>query len=252
MLSLSCAMWFKLLDSWPMVEQRDLWTWHPGLRISYPMNTRLSHLFFYFPLGLWNLAMSAIETQNCIKTVLFDFKVERNTRVFFCLEFICRVDYDFFTIHSWTYLDVSENSGTPKSINHPFWGTPIFGNTHVVPNRFYDSCWAKPARSRASVTTTELSGRSFKILALPRVWEVVSWENSGHGSETNTILAVWQATVGKRRRQVQETLQGVKTEYTGTVLLHHDTLPTFDPEVMTVLNHRPGVHAACVRFRRFA
>ena len=36
-------------------------------------------------------------------------------------------------------VDVSENSGTPKSsilirfsiINHPFWGTPIFGNTHV-------------------------------------------------------------------------------------------------------------------------
>ena len=36
------------------------------------------------------------------------------------------------------YMGVSENSGTPKSsiligfsiINHPFWGTPIFGNTH--------------------------------------------------------------------------------------------------------------------------
>ena len=36
-------------------------------------------------------------------------------------------------------VDVSENSGTPKSSiligfsikNHPFWGTPIFGNTHV-------------------------------------------------------------------------------------------------------------------------
>ena len=35
-------------------------------------------------------------------------------------------------------LGVSENSGTPKSsiltrfsiVNHPFWGTPIFGNTH--------------------------------------------------------------------------------------------------------------------------
>ena len=34
-------------------------------------------------------------------------------------------------------MDVSENSGTPKSSiligfsirNHPFWGTPIFGNT---------------------------------------------------------------------------------------------------------------------------
>ena len=36
-------------------------------------------------------------------------------------------------------MDVSENNGTPKSsiligfsiINHPFWGTPIFGNTHI-------------------------------------------------------------------------------------------------------------------------
>ena len=36
-------------------------------------------------------------------------------------------------------MDVSENNGTPKSsiligfsiINHPFWGNPIFGNTHI-------------------------------------------------------------------------------------------------------------------------
>ena len=36
-------------------------------------------------------------------------------------------------------MDVSENSGTPKSssligfstINHPFWSTTIFGNTHI-------------------------------------------------------------------------------------------------------------------------
>ena len=40
-------------------------------------------------------------------------------------------------------MSVSENSGTPKSsiligfsiINHPFWGTFIFGNTHIVPHR---------------------------------------------------------------------------------------------------------------------
>ena len=39
------------------------------------------------------------------------------------------------------HMGVSENSGTPKSsilirfsitINHPFWGTPIFGNTHML------------------------------------------------------------------------------------------------------------------------
>jgi len=37
------------------------------------------------------------------------------------------------------YMDVSENRGTPKSsiligfsiINHPFWDTLIFGNTHI-------------------------------------------------------------------------------------------------------------------------
>ena len=39
------------------------------------------------------------------------------------------------------YMGVSKNRGTPKSsiligisiINHPFWGTTIFGNTHLLP-----------------------------------------------------------------------------------------------------------------------
>ena len=42
------------------------------------------------------------------------------------------------------YLGVSKNRGTPKSsiligfsiINHPFWGTPIVGNTHLVAWKF--------------------------------------------------------------------------------------------------------------------
>ena len=37
------------------------------------------------------------------------------------------------------YMGVSKNRGTPKSsiligfsiINHPFWGTPVFGNTNM-------------------------------------------------------------------------------------------------------------------------
>ena len=41
-------------------------------------------------------------------------------------------------------MGVSKNSGIPKSsilvgfstINHPFWGTPIFGNTHML--SFYE------------------------------------------------------------------------------------------------------------------
>ena len=44
------------------------------------------------------------------------------------------------------YMGVSKNRGTPKSsiligfsiINHPFWGTPIFGNTHIkLPQAFW-------------------------------------------------------------------------------------------------------------------
>ena len=50
---------------------------------------------------------------------------------------------NFSTFDQWSllylYMDVSLNGGTPKSsifigcsiINHPFWGTPIFGNTHM-------------------------------------------------------------------------------------------------------------------------
>ena len=44
-------------------------------------------------------------------------------------------------------VGVSKNRGTPKSsvligfsiINHPFWGTPIFGNTHVF---FFPAFWS--------------------------------------------------------------------------------------------------------------
>ena len=37
----------------------------------------------------------------------------------------------------WCHLGVSKNSGTPiinfnRVLNHPFWGAPIFGNTHLL------------------------------------------------------------------------------------------------------------------------
>ena len=52
--------------------------------------------------------------------------------------------YEFIIKHQLnvdTYMDVSKNSGTTKSsiligfslINHPFWGTPTFGNIHMDP-----------------------------------------------------------------------------------------------------------------------
>ena len=51
--------------------------------------------------------------------------------------------YGQYNIHRYgVNMGVSKNRGTPKSsiligfpqINHPFWGTPIFGNTHIPNN----------------------------------------------------------------------------------------------------------------------
>ena len=49
------------------------------------------------------------------------------------------MDFQIKSFKSLPYVGVSENRGTPKSsiligfsiINHPFWGTPILGNTHA-------------------------------------------------------------------------------------------------------------------------
>ena len=58
-------------------------------------------------------------------------------------------------------MDVSENSDTPKSsiligfsiINHPFWGTPIFGNTHML----FNNPQQKKNTSRATRTGGHLN-----------------------------------------------------------------------------------------------
>ena len=62
-------------------------------------------------------------------------------------------------------MDVSENSGTPKSshlkigfsiINHPFWGSPIFGNTLIQTSQ--------PRTSRVLHLSTIKMGRGKKYL----------------------------------------------------------------------------------------
>ena len=78
------------------------------------------------------------------------------------------------------HLGVSKNCGTPKSsiligfsiINHPFWGTPIFGNTHLskdgnissqdgisfVASALYLSLWPGVIFNKISYGSTELAG----------------------------------------------------------------------------------------------
>ena len=66
-------------------------------------------------------------------------------------------------------MGVSENSGTPKSstligfsiLNHPFWGTPILGNIHIVPG----SSTSNPMNG-ALVMASFTRQKSWKLLYL--------------------------------------------------------------------------------------
>ena len=59
-----------------------------------------------------------------------------------------------FQVPGSTYMGVSKNSGTPKSsiliefsiINHPLWGIPIFGNTHIIQG-LDETCWKSQFQS---------------------------------------------------------------------------------------------------------
>ena len=61
------------------------------------------------------------------------------------------------------HVDVSQNSGTPKSsiligfsiVNHPVWGTPIFGNTHVVNTEMeYKPTWPLNEKHKVQILAT--------------------------------------------------------------------------------------------------
>ena len=97
-------------------------------------------------------------------------------------------------------MDVSENSGTPKSsiligfsiITHPFWGTPIFGNTHIDIFPYLLSLFLEPVLEPGQVPHPEVPSwaRDFAALAelnkAQQPWDVPR----GHdmSGETNTLL----------------------------------------------------------------
>ena len=80
-----------------------------------------------------------------------------------------------------SYLDVSEYSGTPKSsiligfsiINHPFWGTPIFGNTHLAEIHDVSGCIC--IIHRVSRVNHGLHGRTSKWLTSTTRMATSAW-----------------------------------------------------------------------------
>ena len=76
---------------------------------------------------------------QCYLKFLCPSRVRQSSK--FCLQKItCSHFPGCFWLKKFYHMDVSENSGTPKSsiligfsiINHPFWGSPIFGNIHIT------------------------------------------------------------------------------------------------------------------------
>ena len=71
-------------------------------------------------------------------------------------------------------MGVSKNNGTPKSsisigfsiINHPFWGTPIFGNIHILVISCYINLlvWITSSPSQKDRQHAELPGKFLRIL----------------------------------------------------------------------------------------
>ena len=79
----------------------------------------------FFLLTFWLLHL--LSTDLIILLLLFNSP--------YCRKFLFKLP-----LINYTNMGVSKNNGTPKSsifigfyiINHPFWGTPRFGNTHIV------------------------------------------------------------------------------------------------------------------------
>ena len=112
------------------------------------------------------------------------FQGRKNFKVWFSAPQLLRGGYSLWDVYCTSrnsgtmkislriHLGVSENSGTPKSpiligfsiVNHPFWGTPIFGNTHFRPAVFPTKipCAVHPCVQDASSSPGRLRSLPFQ------------------------------------------------------------------------------------------
>ena len=95
------------------------------------------------------------------------------------------------------HMDVSENSGTPKSsiligfsiMNHPFWGTTIFGNTHMDlgQGKIYIALQNNPS-ARHQAANTSLAPGFFQMF--------------GFDLKGTYLMAGWKTSSGKLNPQI--------------------------------------------------
>ena len=108
------------------------------------------------------------------------------------------------------YVGVSKDNGTPKSsiligcsiINHPFWGTPIFGNIHVLDQLKKETC-GKIAnlggKNRLNTQTVRNLGRSSSSAKL--VWMVCF----AHGMRPRCVASLLADLTEKSEHVIRRT-----------------------------------------------
>ena len=107
-------------------------------------------------------------------------------------------------------MGVSEHNSTPKSsiligfsiINHPFWDTTIYGNTHIYTNYIHPNCW-KPRQPGWWGTGETCHGRSWDSTnsschlapsngaTSPRVFESTLWVDSCTQNLATSLGVFW-------------------------------------------------------------
>ena len=106
------------------------WPWCLNLNFTDSWRARWGNLLRGYAqiYGVSSFGRSGSNCHQAVDGFFLKFRIERLAVFFF----------------GWFYMGVSENSGTPKSsiligfsiMNHPFWGTPIFGNIHFSQKRW--------------------------------------------------------------------------------------------------------------------
>ena len=111
------------------------------------------YVYIYTYIGL-SLSPALVTTQGCY---IFTEESLEPWRPFFypCYWEGGKLNTGVYETKIYTYMDVSENNGTPKSsiligfsiINHPFGGTPIFGNSHIYKLYTYMYTYVSPTHT---------------------------------------------------------------------------------------------------------
>ena len=139
-------------------------------------------------------------------------------------------------------MGVSENSGTPKSsilivfsiINHPFWGTPILGNTHIISTNFQEHNRKENTNSKWK-SAFHLNKKSWHQ---KRVF-------------LNNLFSFWKfiPTVGFWIFNINLMFPAVLIFFLGTPLLCQTLLvhPTHSPQGPWCLANSPSHHSALSR-----